>query len=301
VGGRTRRAAIELLEVVLDAGITHFDVARAYGTGDAESYLGDFAAGHRDEITLTTKFGIDPMVANPATAGAKRIIRLATRQSPRLLGLVRRHASTTVRRGLFSPDKAQASLEISLRKLATDHVDAFMLHDCSSTDWEQDDLQATLKELRQAGSIRSYGPATTFAEVIAILDGSYPDLEVAQFEADASRPNALPERAGARKPLTITQGCFRDALPSLLEMAATQPDTARDWSRRLGVDTSEAAEIAGLLLAAALQANAEGIVLFSSGDPKRIEQNARIAREEPYEPAQVAEFMRLLGELNRHV
>jgi D-threo-aldose 1-dehydrogenase len=295
VGGRTRREATNLLEVALDAGITHFDVARAYGSGDAEAYLGAFAAGRRKEVTLTTKFGIDPIAANPASAGVKRMIRVATRRSQRLRGLVRRHSSASLKRGLFSPQKARASLETSLRNLGTDHVDFFMMHDCTRADWEQDNLQATLDALRSDGIIRSYGPATTFAEVTAILGGSYPHVEVAQFESDAYQPNTPPQNDTARKQLTITHGCFRDGLPRLLELAEARPDAARDWSRRLGVDMSSAAELAGLLLAAALQLNPGGIVLFSSGDARRIEQNARVARESPYEPSQVAEFLRLVG------
>ena len=297
VRGRTRRDAIRLLEIALDAGITHFDVARSYGTGDAEAYLGEFASRRREHITLATKFGMDPVAARAGTRGAKRVVRVAARRSRRVRGLVQRHASRTVKRGLFSPEKARASLAISLRQLRTDHVDAFLLHDCTRADWEQEDLQATLDSLRRDGSIGRYGPATAFAEITAIVGGSHPKLEVAQFEASALRTNALPQLAGAQGALAITHGCFRDGIGPMLEWASAQPDVARRWSGRLGVDVTSPAELAGLLLAAALRLNPDGMVLFSTGDPRRIEHNARVARERPYERAQVAEFMRLIGGL----
>ena len=40
-----RRESVRLVEIAHDSGITHFDTARAYGYGEAESALGDFLAG----------------------------------------------------------------------------------------------------------------------------------------------------------------------------------------------------------------------------------------------------------------
>ncbi len=49
-----------LLETAFHAGIRHFDVAPAYGYGEAERCLGAFLARHPGEVTVTTKFGIPP-------------------------------------------------------------------------------------------------------------------------------------------------------------------------------------------------------------------------------------------------
>ena len=40
-----RRESVRLLEVAHDSGITHFDTARSYGYGEAESAVGDFLVG----------------------------------------------------------------------------------------------------------------------------------------------------------------------------------------------------------------------------------------------------------------
>src|SRR5438105_7640592 len=73
---RTGRAeSIRLLEAAFDAGITHFDVARSYGYGEAESALGAFLAGRRDQVTVTTKLGLGP----PRGSGLLKVAKVAAR------------------------------------------------------------------------------------------------------------------------------------------------------------------------------------------------------------------------------
>src|SRR5689334_980851 len=52
--------AIRVLEVAFDAGVRHFDTARYYGYGEAEGILGRFLNSRRSQVTITTKFGIEP-------------------------------------------------------------------------------------------------------------------------------------------------------------------------------------------------------------------------------------------------
>src|SRR5690349_10156669 len=58
IPSRARR--VQLLGAAYEAGIRHFDVAPMYGLGRAEAELGAFARARRSELTITTKFGIDP-------------------------------------------------------------------------------------------------------------------------------------------------------------------------------------------------------------------------------------------------
>ena len=55
-----RKEALAVLEHAFSLGITHYDVARAYGFGRTEGILRDFLRPKRDAVTLTTKFGIEP-------------------------------------------------------------------------------------------------------------------------------------------------------------------------------------------------------------------------------------------------
>src|SRR5207248_223210 len=60
MGGITRRQSLKLLETAFDVGIRHFDTAPSYGLGEGESALGSAFRSRRDQITITTKFGIRP-------------------------------------------------------------------------------------------------------------------------------------------------------------------------------------------------------------------------------------------------
>ena len=55
VGAKTAEQA---LGCALDEGINHFDIARSYGYGEAEAFLGKFFKGRRDEVVIASKFGI---------------------------------------------------------------------------------------------------------------------------------------------------------------------------------------------------------------------------------------------------
>src|SRR5712671_714997 len=57
---RDEAEAMAILEHAFAHGITHFDVARAYGFGRAEGILGDFLRDKRPRVTVATKFGIQP-------------------------------------------------------------------------------------------------------------------------------------------------------------------------------------------------------------------------------------------------
>jgi aryl-alcohol dehydrogenase-like predicted oxidoreductase len=287
VGGRTTREALRLLDTAFDAGVRHFDVARAYGTGDAESLVGRFAAGRRDQLTIASKFGIDPVTGTPMANLAKRMVRMGTRRSPILLRFLRRHSGKTVQRGAFTPEKARGSLETSLRELGTTYLDIYLLHECTAQDWQQPHLLRTLAELASEGRIRSYGTAAGYSETAAIFEGPDPHPPVAQFESDLLSPN----EAGVQgKALAITHGCFRRTLSTVRQFLAGDRLAAEEWSKALDVDVTSGEEISGLLLCEALRSNPDGIVLFSSGEPRNIERNARLASESPYESAQLADF-----------
>ena len=71
----SRAESVMLLETAFDAGVTYYDVARSYGYGEAESAVGDFLRGKRDQITLATKLGISPPAQTRSLAMAKSVVR----------------------------------------------------------------------------------------------------------------------------------------------------------------------------------------------------------------------------------
>ena len=62
------RAGLAALHRAFDAGVTWFDLAPAYGAGEAETIFADFLAQRRDRVQVLTKVGLAP----PARSGALR-------------------------------------------------------------------------------------------------------------------------------------------------------------------------------------------------------------------------------------
>ena len=298
VAGRTPAESVRLLDAAFDAGIRHFDVARVYGTGDAEAVVGRFAARRRDEITIATKFGIDPLPRSAGVNALKAVLRPAMRRSRALVGLVRRHASRTVTRGVFTPEHARSSLATSLQELGTDRVDLFLLHDCTAEEWQQPELHAALDQLRAEGRLRAFGSATTYAHTEVIVTGPGPKPQAAQFESDALDDHLPRFAASADGALPITYGSLRDALPRLRGHLEGNREEAARWSSAVGADVSDLRALPRLLLCAALEANRAGIVLFSSGSPERIADNVRLAADPPYSPQQLQAFTALASTLD---
>jgi aryl-alcohol dehydrogenase-like predicted oxidoreductase len=117
-----RKESDAVVGAALDAGITLFDTADMYGGTKSEEYLGKALGRRRDEIVLATKFGA-PFEGH--TGGA-------------------------------TPAYVRTSLEESLQRLGTDHVDLYQLHYPDPTTPIAETL-GTLGELVAEGKIREIG------------------------------------------------------------------------------------------------------------------------------------------------
>jgi aryl-alcohol dehydrogenase-like predicted oxidoreductase len=89
-------ASTETIRAALDLGITLIDTADAYGAGHNEELVGRAIAGLRDQVVLTTKFGL---VFRDGRIGVDG-----------------------------SPDHVRRSIADSLRRLRVDDVDLYILH-----------------------------------------------------------------------------------------------------------------------------------------------------------------------------
>ena len=124
-----------MIAASFDAGVTFIDTAPVYGA-DAigETMLAPFLATHRDEIVLTTKCGYDI-------------------DAPRL------YPGQSERPQDFTPAGVRAQLEQSLRRLGTDRIDLYQLHNTRIEPILDEDLWAELESLRAEGKIRELGVA----------------------------------------------------------------------------------------------------------------------------------------------
>ena len=94
VGGKK---ALHLLGTAFDAGVRHFDVARYYGYGESEGMLGTFVKSRRAQVTITTKFGIEPPRRTNALRFAMQAGRRLVQFVPAARSFLRRRAQGLVK------------------------------------------------------------------------------------------------------------------------------------------------------------------------------------------------------------
>ncbi|MGO3234937.1 MAG: aldo/keto reductase, partial [Microbacterium sp.] len=130
-------AATAVVEAALDEGVTFFDTADAYGTGESETMLGTALGSRREEVVIATKFGMDMGDTYPG-ARANRASR----------GYILR------------------AVEGSLRRLGTDHIDLFQLHTPDRITPMEETLDA-LGDLVSSGKVRYIGCSNLAAWEVA--------------------------------------------------------------------------------------------------------------------------------------
>jgi aryl-alcohol dehydrogenase-like predicted oxidoreductase len=247
VGRDPSRRAIA---AALDAGITHFDVARLYGYGEAEALLGETLRGRRDRVVITSKFGLAP----PRQAlTLRRLKPLAQQLAAHVPG------ARTVLRALvggaakaedrFTPGAALASLDQSLAALRTDYLDILLLHDCAAADLS-DGLIDVLDRQIAAGKIRAYGVATDIA-VVETLFAAHGGRLIYQFANSLTARNAERLAGGPR------------------QFIAHSPFLGADRLRA----QHASGDVHALMLAWALAAPTVGVVLCSMLNPRHLQSN----------------------------
>ncbi|HEY3266248.1 MAG TPA: aldo/keto reductase [Armatimonadota bacterium] len=133
-GDRSEEEAIGLVRKAFDLGITFYDTADTYGEGYGETFLARALKDHRDQITIATKFGYD-FYNNTDRRGQQE----------------RPHD--------WSPRFVRFALEESLRRLDTDHIDLWQLHNPRIDAAYNDELWETVEALKQEGKVRHVGAA----------------------------------------------------------------------------------------------------------------------------------------------
>jgi len=292
-----RAAAQRVLAAAYDSGIRHFDVARLYGFGQCEGILGSFLGDKpRDQITIATKFGLEPTGAASKSRKLMSIARWVVRRSNFLLKLARRSTQGAVAAGKFTPDDAKRMLETSMRELQTDYIDLYLLHEAERSEANNEDLVAFLQAQVARGTIRAFGPAGEYHKLgndAALLN---PAHTLVQFGSSTLEPNIrhLANTAG-RDLVTFAP---ISAVKLLADTAKSRPELQRQWQGELGCSPTDTSALAGLFLADALASNPSGIVLFASTHAERITKNID-ASLQPYPAARSASFTRLVRELRQ--
>jgi aryl-alcohol dehydrogenase-like predicted oxidoreductase len=272
---------MRLLSAAVELGIRHFDVARSYGSGDAEAILGDFLTTTNEPCTVTSKCGIAPA----ATYGlpgrrTKALARAALRKVPGPYRALRSRATASMQGGQFGPEQIRRSLETSLRALRRDHIEAFLLHECTPEEWASGSVQEVLSDLVGSGAIGCAGPATSAAGTLEILGHESLAVPLVQFHDDGDMFGAevigLARRRGTS---TITHGVLHRNLRALrASLAGASEPALREWSGRLDGEVTDASVLAALLLRRAMARNRGGVVLFRTNDAGHLRSTVEAAK-----------------------
>jgi aryl-alcohol dehydrogenase-like predicted oxidoreductase len=124
--GQDDAESVRTIQRAIDLGVTLFDTAEIYGPYLNEDLLGRALAGRRDEVVIATKFGTI------------------------------RHRSDDARGLDGSPENVRLSVEGSLARLGTDHIDLYYQHRMDPAVPIEDTVGA-LADLIAEGLIGHYG------------------------------------------------------------------------------------------------------------------------------------------------
>ena len=236
MGGISERESLKLLETAFDAGIRHFDIAPAYGHGQAERCLGKFLQGKRDQVTVATKYGILP----PAQAGlmkmARSVVRPAVAKLPAVRQRVAQAAAGMRSKAKFSAEEAGKSLEQSLQQLGVERIDLWLLHEAIAEDLDDSDLLPFLRHAQQRGLIGAYGVGAERERAHDVWERHRDYCKVLQFEwsvlegKEASFPGAF----------VIHYRAISGAFDMLRRFLQPDSDRCREWSNVVDLDLSDA-------------------------------------------------------------
>src|SRR3954469_18046193 len=129
--------SLAVIDEAIEQGITLFDTADIYSQGTSEEFIGRALEGRRDAVLIATKFG-KPMDENPSE-----------------------------RRG--SRDYIRWAVEGSLKRLRTDRIDVYQMHEPDENTPLEETL-AALDELVREGKVRFAGSSNYSAREIEAAD-----------------------------------------------------------------------------------------------------------------------------------
>lgn len=156
--------SIRALHAAFDLGVNFFDTAANYGAGHSEVLVGRAFQGKRDKVVIATKFG----------------------------HIVNEEKKTVYSAPELIIQNVRTDVENSLRRLQTDYIDIYQLHQGKYDHPLALELQVTLEELVSAGKIRWYGWSTDVVENAQVLASSPNSAHCTsiQFQLNALFDNA---------------------------------------------------------------------------------------------------------------
>ncbi len=136
-------SALATIQRALELGVTFLDTADVYGMGHNEVLVGRAISGHRDEVQLATKFGIDRM------------------------------RSSEGRRARGEASYVRRACDASLLRLGVEFIDLYYLHR-PPEDVEIEETVGAMSELVAAGKVKHLGLSEVDARQLQLAHSVHP-------------------------------------------------------------------------------------------------------------------------------
>ncbi|MGA8808667.1 MAG: aldo/keto reductase, partial [Thermoanaerobaculia bacterium] len=125
-GRTTDEDSLAAIRRARDLGVTFFDTADSYGFGRSESLLGIVLSRKRQDVIIGTKVGVV------------------------------RTSSGELKKD-FSKQHIYVAVDGSLKRLRTDYIDVYQIHNPTIDDLRREEIQDAMERLQDAGKIRFWG------------------------------------------------------------------------------------------------------------------------------------------------
>lgn len=293
---RNDAESLRVLARALELGVTFYDTADTYGYGHVERLLGRAFRRRRREVIIATKGGFLP--SSLARIG-RPITPLLGPVRPLLQPMKASLHRASAQRQDFSPGHLRRALEGSLRRLKTDYLDLYLLHNPPAEVLQRGEVFEWLERFKREGRIRWYGVSAYTAEeaLLALRQPGVAAVEVAfnllQPEAAASvLPRAARQGVGVIARVPLARGLLTDRGETLTgpgRLDAARLARMRERRRALAFLTAEGRRT---MIHAALQFVLQhpeiATAIPGTRSVRHLEDNLRALSSPPLTPGELA-------------
>jgi aryl-alcohol dehydrogenase-like predicted oxidoreductase len=258
----TDSEAERILNAVLDAGINFIDTAYDYGL--SEEYIGRFISHRRDEYFLATKCGCTVVNAG--------------------------HHDETPH--VWTRDNLMHNIETSLRRMKTDYIDLWQLHNPTVEQADEGQLLDVLKEVQVSGKVRFIGISSTLPHIETFINsGLFDSFQIPYSALERVHENIISQAALAGAGTIIRGGVGRG------EPGAGLGSTDRweTWEKaRLDELLDEGESRTAFMLRFTLTHPNMHTTIVGTKKPEHLHENIRAAEQGPLAPDVYEEAKRRL-------
>ena len=241
----------QLLHGALDAGLNAIDTAECYP--NSENMIGRAVSKRRNEFFLFTKCGHPHGMDSAAN---------------------------------WSRDSILQSIERSLRRLQTDHVDLVQLHSCSEAELRKGDAIEALRAARERGHTRYIGysgdsRAAHYAVECGAFDTLQTSISIADQEAlDLTLPLAREKQMGVIAKRPIANAAWKTGHKPVEGYHHTYYERLRKLNYEF-LRHSDLPETIGIALRFTLSVPGVHIAIIGTTKPERWQENAKLLEAGP--------------------